>query len=92
MEGDTQYFTADFYRDLVYNEQIFDMAKLLDLAAIFGRSNTKQVQSLIENVFEGVPKYQADFKDAFDMMLNALKRCFKDALKVDEMLRGDAIQ
>ena len=24
------------------------------------------------------------------MMLNSLKRSFKDALKVDEMLRGDA--
>jgi len=48
------------------------------------------VQSLIENVFEGVPKYQNDFKEAFEMMLNSLKRSFKDALKVDEMLRGDA--
>jgi hypothetical protein len=66
------------------------MAKLLDIAAVYGKSNLKQVRSLIENVFEGVPKYQSDFKEAFDMMLNALKRSFKDALKVDEMLRGDA--
>lgn len=90
MEGDNQYFSADFYRDLVYNDQIFDMAKLLDIAAVYGKSNQKMVQSLVENVFECAPKYQNDFKEAFDMMLNAIKRSFKDALKVDEMLRGDA--
>lgn len=66
------------------------MAKLLDTAAVYGWSNPKQTKSLIENVFEGVSKYQQDFKEAFDMMLNALKRSFKDAIKVDEMIRGDA--
>jgi len=39
MEGDNQYFSAEFYKDLVYNEQVFDMAKLLDIAAVYGRSN-----------------------------------------------------
>jgi len=66
------------------------MAKLMDTAAVYGWSNPKQTKSLIENVFEGVPKYQQDFKEAFDMILNALKRSFKDAIKVDEMIRGDA--
>lgn len=42
---------------MVYNEQLFDMAKLMDTAAVYGWSNPKQTKSLIENVFEGVPKY-----------------------------------
>jgi len=32
-----------------------------------------------------------EFKDAFDMMLNILKRIFKDALRTDQMIKGDAI-
>jgi hypothetical protein len=38
MEGDNQYFSADFYRDLVYNDQIFDMAKLLDTASALNKT------------------------------------------------------
>lgn len=33
------------------------MAKLLDIAAIYGQSNNKIVQTLIENVLESEPKY-----------------------------------
>ena len=67
------------------------MAKLLDLAAIYGSSNHRQVSQLITNVFEYQPLYLEDFKDAFDMMLNILKRIFKDALRTDQMIKGDAI-
>lgn len=64
---------------------------MLDLAAIYGSSNHRQVTQLITNVFEFQPFYLEDFKDAFDMMLNILKRIFKDALRTDQMIKGDAI-
>ena len=32
---------------------------------------------------EGHSKFQNEFKDAFDMMLNIFKRIFKDALRID---------
>jgi hypothetical protein len=46
---------------------------------------------LIQNVFEFVPKVQNDFKEAFDMMMNIFKRIFKDALRCDQMIKGDSI-
>jgi len=42
-------------------------------------------------VFEIEPKLLADLKDSFDMMLNIMKRIFKDALRTDQMIKGDAI-
>jgi hypothetical protein len=32
-----------------------------------------------------------EFNNAFDMMLNIIKRIFKDALRTDQMIKGDAI-
>jgi hypothetical protein len=43
MESETEYFPLEFYRNLVYENQIFDIAKLLDIAAIFGSGNNKIV-------------------------------------------------
>lgn len=43
MESETDYFPLEFYRNLVYENQIFDIAKLLDIAAIFGSGNNKIV-------------------------------------------------
>jgi len=45
----------------------------------------------MQNVFESEPRYEQDFKEAFDMLLNVLKRIFKDALRTDQMIRGDAL-
>jgi hypothetical protein len=36
METDTEYFSIEFYRGLLAQNNIFDMAKLLDIAAIYG--------------------------------------------------------
>jgi hypothetical protein len=67
------------------------MAKLFDIAAIYGKSNSRQVSAMMQNVFENEPRYLQDFKETFDMMLNVLKRIFKDALRTDQMIGGDAI-
>ena len=43
---------------------------------------------MINSIFENEPRFQSDFKETFDMMLNVLKRIFKDALRT---YKGDAI-
>lgn len=91
MESQEEYFTIEFYSVLVYSNGLFDVAKLLDIAAIYGSSNPKAVNGLIQNVFEFIPQIQNDFKEAFDMMINIFKRIFKDALRCDQMIKGDSI-
>ena len=46
---------------------------------------------MMNSIFENEPRFQTDFKETFDMMLNVLKRIFKDALRTDQMIKGDAI-
>lgn len=46
---------------------------------------------MIENLFEQEPRFAVDFEDCFVMMINMFKRVFKDALRTDQMIRGDTI-
>lgn len=89
MESETKYFPLEFYSNIVYG--VYDMAKLFDIAAIYGSSNKQLVSTMISSIFENEPRFQSDFKETFDMMLNVLKRIFKDALRTDQMIKGDAI-
>lgn len=52
MESESEYFSMDFYRGIVYENQLFDIAKLLDIAAIYGACNNQIVKQMIENLFE----------------------------------------
>lgn len=36
MEDSNEYFTPDFYKKIINEKSIFDSAKLLDIAAIYG--------------------------------------------------------
>ena len=49
------------------------------------------MRQIIENVFESDPRFMSELKEAFDMMLSAFKRIFKDALRTDQMITGDTI-
>ena len=91
MESETEYFSIDFYKKIVYQNGLLDVAKLFDLAAIYGNSNPQEIKTLIETIFETDLRFEQDFKEAFDMMINIFKRIFKDAVRLDEMIRGEAI-
>ena len=43
MGSETDYFTVSFFRTVIYSNALFDIAKLLDIAAIYGSSNGKQI-------------------------------------------------
>lgn len=45
---------------------MFDMAKLIDIAAVYGRSNAETVQKIITNVFENDKRFVQDFKECVD--------------------------
>ena len=70
---------------------LFDIAKLYDIAAIYGPDNKDSVRALINNVFENDNRFFSDFKESVDMMINHLKRCFTAALRVSEMSRGELV-
>ena len=78
IENDEEYFSLGFYSKIVYDNWIFDMAKLIDIAAVYGKSNNVVVQKIIQNVFDNEKKFVQDFKEAFDTIMGILKSKFKE--------------
>lgn len=56
-ESEESQFPASQYQQLVYENYLFDIAKLYDLAAVYGPSNPQAVSKLISNVFENDLRY-----------------------------------
>lgn len=76
---------------MVYNNFLFDMAKLYDIAAIYGPENPQAVRLMIGKVFENDMRMVADYKESVDSIMTLLKKSFNAALKVTEMVNGDAV-
>lgn len=85
-ESDEEYFSVGFYAKMIYDNWIFDMAKLIDIPAIYGRSNPETVQKMLLNVFDSEKRLVQDFKDTFDLMVGLLKTKFKEYQKVKSMI------
>ena len=86
VESDSAYFPINVYQGLIYNNWIFDIAKLYDIIAVYGNSNTVLVKSMIESVFENDKRYVQDFKDGVDTIIGMLKKNFSSSLKVSDMM------
>ena len=85
-ETEEEYFSVGFYAKLIYDNWIFDMAKLIDIPAIYGRSNPETVQKMLLNVFDSEKRLVQDFTDTFDLMVGLLKTKFKEYQKVKSMI------
>ena len=70
---------------------LFDVAKLYDIAAVYGPKNPEAVRKLIANIFENDLRFVQDFKESVDTIITLLKKCFNAALKATEMSNGDAV-
>lgn len=90
-ESEEDRFPLGQYQDIVHSNILLDMAKLYDIAAVYGPSNSAQVRQLTANVFENDMRFLAEYKESVDMMITLLKKCFNAALKVTEMINGDTV-
>jgi hypothetical protein len=92
METEDHYFSLAFYQKLVYDNWIFDMAKLIDIAAVYGKSNSETVQKIITNVFDNDKRFVQDFKECVDMLVTLIKKTFKEYQKLQSMIKGEYIR
>lgn len=67
---------------MVYDGWMFDMAKLIDIAAVYGKSNSQTVHKIIDNVFENDKRFVQDFKEAIDSLVILIKKTFKSYHKI----------
>jgi len=77
---------------MVYDNWIFDMAKLIDLAAVYGKSNPQIVCSIIDNLFEIDKRFVQDFKESVDLIVNHVKKTFKEYVTIQAMIKGEHIK
>lgn len=86
VESETEFFSLPFYQKLIYDNWIFDMAKLIDIAAVYHSSNSETVKQLITTVFENQKKFVEDFKETVDQILGLMKWQFKEYVKIHQEL------
>ena len=90
-ESEEDRFPLGQYQEIVHANILIDMAKLYDIAAVYGLFNPSQVRLLIANVFENDMRFLAEYKESVDMMITLLKKCFNSSLKITEMVNGDTV-
>ena len=59
--------------ELLYSEWVFDVAKLLDIVALFGRSCPAVVGALLKNLFAIQPAYYGDLAEALGVVARTLQ-------------------
>jgi dsRNA-specific ribonuclease len=90
-ESDEEQFPIEVYRDIVHDNYLIDVAKLFDIAAIFGQSNSEVVRQLIANVFENDKRFIQEYKESIDTILGMFKKAFTTSQKISDMIRGEQI-
>lgn len=63
-ESPTAFISEAVYADLLYENWIFDMAKLVDLASIYAASNAARLAEMVRSIFALQPKYLEDLADS----------------------------
>lgn len=91
-ESEDNFMSVSFYQRLVYDSWLLDMAKLLDLASVYGKSNPAIVQSMIDNLFAADKRFVQDFKESVDLMVTQVKKAFKEYATIQAMIKGEHIK
>lgn len=58
------------YGDIIYDNFVFDVPKLMDLCVLYGFQNKAILTKMIKNIFTTQPKYAEDLNEACSYALN----------------------
>lgn len=68
-ESKSAHFTPQAFADIIYENYLFDIPKIMDLCILYGRGNRNLLQKMIKNIFEIQPKYLDDLVSAIPTVL-----------------------
>lgn len=75
-ESKEHFITPAVFAEIIYNNFLFDIPKILDLCVLFGKGNSQLLHKMIENIFTQQPSYYGDLNETipsiiqvFDMVL-----------------------
>ncbi|XP_070690557.1 activating signal cointegrator 1 complex subunit 2 [Pempheris klunzingeri] len=76
-ESKENFITPAVFGEIIYENFLFDIPKILDLCVLFGKGNSQLLHKMIENIFTQQPSYYSDLDETvptvlqvFDTILN----------------------
>ncbi|CAJ1069389.1 activating signal cointegrator 1 complex subunit 2 [Xyrichtys novacula] len=76
-ESKENFITPAVFGEIIYENFLFDIPKILDLCVLFGKGNGQLLHKMIENIFTQQPSYYSDLDETvptvlqvFDTILN----------------------
>ncbi|KAL8589040.1 hypothetical protein ACOMHN_055053 [Nucella lapillus] len=68
-ESKESWLTASVFGEIIYQNFLFDIPKLMDLCALYGHSNGNLLSKMVSNVFTQQPNYLDDLRAAVPTIL-----------------------
>ncbi|KAM9328966.1 activating signal cointegrator 1 complex subunit 2 [Gastrophryne carolinensis] len=84
-ESKNHYITPSVFGEIIYNNYLFDIPKLLDICVLFGKGNTALLQKMVGNIFQQQSCYYQDLDDSVPTLLQV----FGSILKVCGLQQDD---
>ncbi|XP_052054274.1 activating signal cointegrator 1 complex subunit 2 [Apodemus sylvaticus] len=78
-ESKDHFISPSAFGEILYNNFLFDIPKILDLCVLFGKGNSPLLQKMIGNIFTQQPSYYNDLDETIPTVLqvfsNILQHC-----------------
>uniref|UniRef100_A0A8C2PN88 Activating signal cointegrator 1 complex subunit 2 n=1 Tax=Cyprinus carpio TaxID=7962 RepID=A0A8C2PN88_CYPCA len=62
-ESKENFITPAVFAEIIYNNYLFDIPKILDVCVLFGKGNSQLLHKMIENIFTQQPSYYGDLNE-----------------------------
>ncbi|XP_029017383.1 activating signal cointegrator 1 complex subunit 2 isoform X2 [Betta splendens] len=78
-ESKDNFITPAVFGEIIYENFLFDIPKILDLCVLFGKGNSQLLHKMIENIFTQQPSYYSDLDETVPTVLQVfdtiLEKC-----------------
>lgn len=91
-EDDIHYMDANYFANIVYEKNIFNIPKMFDICNLYGNSNFKLVRNMLVNLFTLQPKYLEDLEKNIPQLTQLLNNLYQKQIKELEVLKGLEIE
>lgn len=78
-ESKEHFITPMVFAEIIYNNYLFDIPKILDLCVLYGKGNSQLLHKMIENIFTQQPSYYGDLNETIPSIIQVydiiLQKC-----------------
>lgn len=72
-ESKEHFLTTAVFKEIIYDNYLFDIPKIMDLCVLFGKGNNSLLTKMIENIFTHQPCYYSDLEEAIPTVLQVFE-------------------